>query len=82
MREYEHLGLSVATNKNLKFNGSNASDIRKHIHTCGHTSSREDLKIVGNANNDYHLRIKESLLISKYKPPLNITKSSIPLRGT
>jgi hypothetical protein len=79
VREYEHLGLSVATNKSLKFNSSNASDIRKHLHTCGHTSSLEDFKIVGNASNDYHLRIKESLLISKYKPPLNITKRSIPL---
>ena len=79
MRKYEHLGLSIRTDKSLNFNVSNASDIRKHLHSCEHTSSLVDFQIIGNVSNDFFLRIKESLLISKHKPPLNATKRSIPL---
>ena len=74
VNEYEHLRLSIRTDKTLKFNVSNASAIRKHLHSCEHTS----FQLIGNASNDI-LRIKESYLISTYEPPLNTTKRSIPL---
>ena len=35
--------------------------------------------ILGNAINNYHLSLKESLLILKLKPSLNIAKESMPL---
>ena len=35
--------------------------------------------LVGNAANKYHLKLKESFLILKIKPPLNVAKESMPL---
>ena len=35
--------------------------------------------LVGNAANKYYLKLKESLLILKMKPSLNVAKESIPL---
>ena len=34
---------------------------------------------IGNATNDFYLKLKESLLILKMKPSLNIAQESIPL---
>ena len=38
-----------------------------------------NFKIMGNSTNDYHLQLKESLLILKLKPSLNIAKESTRL---
>ena len=62
-RGYEHLGLSVLTNNKLKYNKNSATAVRTHIHDCDHASSLHDFKIIGSASNDFHLKIKESLLI-------------------
>ena len=35
--------------------------------------------LVGNAASKFHLKLKESLLILKMKPSLNVAKESIPL---
>ena len=78
-RGYEHLGLSVLTNNKLKYNKNSATAVRTHIHDCDHASSLDDFKIIGSASNDYHLKIKESLLIHKFKPTLNTQGDSIPL---
>ena len=77
-RGYEHLGVSVLTNNKLKFNKNNATAVRAHIH-LDDASSLQDIKIIGSASNDYHLKIKESLLIHKFKPTLNTQGDSIPL---
>ena len=37
------------------------------------------MKIVGNATNDFYLKLKESLLILKMKPSLNLAQESITL---
>ena len=35
--------------------------------------------LIGNATNNYHLKLKESLVILKLKPSLNIAIESMPL---
>ena len=79
VRQYEHLGLSVLTNKALKYTEKDATVIRKHCHQCEHYCTVDNFKIVGNATNDFYLKLKESLLILKMKPSLNIAQESIPL---
>ena len=79
VRLYEHLGLSIPTDKSLKYTKKNATAVRQHIEDCQHASHMYDFSIIGSATNDYHLKIKESLVISKLKPSLNTQGDSIPL---
>ena len=79
VRAYEHLGISLRTNKSFSYQKDTATEVRKHIHDCGHVSSIDNFEIIGRASNDFYLRIKESLLIKKWKPSLNITLDTIPL---
>ena len=50
----------------------------KHIHNCNQVSSIDDFQIIGAARNNYHLKIKESIVIAMLKPRLNNAKESIP----
>ena len=79
VRQYEHLGLSILTNQALKYTEKDATVIRKHCHQYEHYCTVDNFKIVGNATNDFYLKLKESLLILKMKPSLNIAQESIPL---
>ena len=80
VRQYEHLGLSVLTEKALlKYTGKDATTIRKHCHENKYCCSMDNFEIVGTAVNDFHLKLKESLLILKMKPCLNIAQQSMPL---
>ena len=38
---------------------------------CDHVVSLEDFKILASSNSVFHVKIKESLLISREKPELN-----------
>ena len=58
VREYEHLGKSIVSEKNLKYTKKDANVIRKHCQTAD-TSC---YSLAGNAANKYHLKLKESLL--------------------
>ena len=80
VRAYEHLGISLRTNNSFTYNKNNATEVRRHIHDCGHDSSIDNFSIIGRASNDFHLRIKESLLIKKLKPSLNVTLDTMPLK--
>ena len=83
VRAYEHLGLSLRTGKKFTFNAknSNNSNILEHINTQSCCQGNiANFKIVGNASNDYFLRIKKSLLIHKLKPTINSNEKSIPLQ--
>jgi len=40
----------------------------------------ENFKIIGSAANDFHLCLKESLLIQKEKPKINTSDNSMPLK--
>ena len=83
VRAYEHLGLSLRTGKKFTYNpnNNNNSGILDHIN-CQNScyGNIDNFKIIGNASNDFFLRIKESLLISKFKPSLNSKDKSIPLQ--
>ena len=83
VRAHEHLGLSFRTGNELKYTpgSSNNSGILEHIHSQNSCQGNFDnFKIVGNARNDYFLRIKESLLIKKIKPTINSNVKSTPLQ--
>ena len=79
VREYEHLGKSILTEKNLKYTEKDATAIRKHCHNHCHTADTSCFSLVGNAANKYHLKLKESLLILKMKASLNVANKSMPL---
>ena len=79
VRQYEHLGLSVFKEKALKYTEKDATAIRKHCHQNEHRCSVYNFEIVGTDVNDFHLKLKESLLILKMKPCLNIAQESMPL---
>ena len=64
---------------NLKYTEKDATAIRKHCHNHGHRADTSCFSLVGNAANKYHLKLKESLLILKMKPSLNVAKESMPL---
>ena len=79
VREYEHLGRSILTEKNLNNTEKDATVIRKHCHNHCHTTDTSCFSLVGNAANKYHLKLKKSLLILKRRPSLNVAKESMPL---
>ena len=79
VREYEHLGKSILTEKNLKYTVKDATAIRKHCYNHGHTADTSCFSLVRNAAKKYHLKLKESLPILKMKPSLNVAKESMPL---
>ena len=67
----EHMGISHLTGKNLKYNNTQATNVRQHIHDLNHIGNFDNFKPLGYARNDFELLIKESLLITKLKPTLN-----------
>ena len=46
---------------------------------CDHVVSLEDFKILASSNSEFHLKTKESILISHDKPELNRNEKSLPL---
>ena len=79
VRQYEHLGKSIVTDKTLRYSDKDATAIRKHCHSLDDLTSIDNFSILGNALNNYHLLLKDSLLILNLKPSLNVAKESIPL---
>ena len=84
VRAYEHLGRSIRTGKDFTFNPKNSNNtaVLEHIHQSKQCKgSLDSFEIIGGARNDFHLRIKESLLVKKVKPTLfNRAETSIPLK--
>ena len=76
---YEHLGLLVLTEQVLKYTEKDATAIRKHCHENKHRCNVDNVEIVGTVVNDFHLKLKGSLLILKVKPCLNIAEEPMPL---
>ena len=79
VHQCEHLGLSVLTEKALNYEEKDTTAIRKHCHENKHSCSLDNFEIVGTAVNDFHLKLKESLLILKMKSCLNIAQELMPL---
>ena len=68
IRVGEHLHVSPLTRKKSKAKTSTA--IRDHMLLCNHVVSLEDFKILASSNSEFHLKIKESLFISRDKSDL------------
>ena len=81
VRVFEHLGISLKTHKKFTFNPKckNNTAILNHINRQKCVGIMDNFKIIGSATNDFHLKIKESLLIQKNKPKLNGADQSVPL---
>ena len=79
VRQYEHLGKSTLTEKPSKYNDKDATTIRKHCHQNNHQADSSCFTLAGSASNNFYLKLKESLLILKLKPSLNVAKESMPL---
>ena len=73
----EHSGVSLLTVK--KSRAKTTTAIKDHTLFCDHVVSLEDFKILASGSSEFHLKIKESLLISRDKPELNRNEKSLPL---
>ncbi len=82
VRTFEHLGISLRTHKKFTYNPKNGNNsaILNHVNGQNCTGKEENFQIIGSASNDYHLCLKESLLIQKHKPGINTNDNSIPLK--
>ena len=69
VRVFEHLGISLRTHKKYTYNPKNVNNtaILNHINCNKCVGNQKLFKIIGSAQNDFHLCIKESLLIHKNK---------------
>ena len=79
VRQYEHLRTLIFTDKVLKYTEKDATTIRKHYYQHQHNSRHDNFQVLGNAVNNFHLQLKEFLLILKMMTYLNIAKKSMPL---
>ena len=46
---------------------------------CDQSVSFDDFKVLAPSNSEFHLKIKESLLVSRDQPILNKNEASLPL---
>ena len=73
----EHSGVSPLTGKKSK--AKTTAAIKDHMLFCNHAVSPKNFKILASSNSEFHLKIKESLLISCDKSELNRNEKSFPL---
>ena len=74
MRQYKHLGKSIVTEQPSKYKDKYATDIRKHCHQNHREADSSCFTLIDSASNNFHLKLKESLLILKLEPSLNVAK--------
>ena len=73
----EHSVISPLTNKRSKSKKSTA--VKDHMLMCDQPISFGDFKVLASSNSELHLKIKESLLISRDQSILNKNEASAPL---
>ena len=73
----KHSGVSPLTGKKSKSKESTA--VKDHMLFCDHIVSIDDFKILATSDSDFHIKVKESLLISRDEPILNKNETSLPL---
>ena len=76
VRVGEHSGISPLTNKRSKSKKSTA--VKDHMLMCDQPVSFDDFKVLASSNSEFHLKINESLLISRNQPILNRNEASLP----
>ena len=80
VRAYEHLGVSILTDNLYTYNEKTATAVKQHCHNHNHVASMDNFQVVGHADNKFHLRLKEALLIGMVKATIiNVQKTSVPL---
>ena len=62
-----------------KWSKSKKSAVKDHMLMCNQLFSFDDFKVLASSNSEFHLKIKESLLISRDQPILNKNEASLPL---
>ena len=72
----EHLGISALTGKRVK--GNDDSGIKEHLLFYNHAPDFDDFSVLATNNNDFKVKLMESLLITRDHPPLNKDKQSLP----
>lgn len=78
-RFHEHMGTSALSGKQLS--NPMQTTVLDHSRKCQTKASMQDFKVIGRDNNsEYCLRVKESLLIHRYRPKLNIQGQSVKLK--
>ena len=77
VRVGEHSGISPLNAKKSKDRKTTA--VKDHMLFCDHIVFLDDFKILTSSNSEFHLKIKESLLISRDKRELNRNEKSLPL---
>ena len=82
VRAFEHMGISLITGKKYSFNPNNINNtaILNHINCNTCNATLDNFRVIGSASNDYHLCLKERLLIQLHKPNLNTNIKSMPLK--
>ena len=73
----EHSRVSPLTR--IKSKAKITTAIKGHMLLCDHVVSLEEFKTLASSNSEFHLQIKESLLILREKPELNRNEKSLPL---
>ena len=76
VRVGEHLCVSPLTGKRSKSKTSTA--VKDHMLFCDHIVSIDDFKTLTTSDSDFHVKVKDSLLISRDEPILNKNKTSLP----
>ena len=66
VRVGEHSGILPLTRKMSKARKTTA--VKDHMLFCDHIVSLDHFKILTSSNSEFHLKVKESLLISRDKP--------------
>ena len=81
VRIFEHLGMSLATGNKFTYNPNNGNNtaIFNHINRNKCVGNKENFQIIGSAQTDSLLCIKETLLIHKNKPKINTNERSTPI---
>ena len=76
VRWWEHLSLSWRTGASIT---GVQSDINDHVGTCHTPIDTDNFNIVAREEDNFKLRLKESLFIKHHGPELNKNKYSTPL---
>ena len=73
-----NLGISARIGERGK--GDDDSAIKEHRLFCNHASDFEDFSGLATNNNDFKVTLMESFLITRYHPPFNNNKRTLPLK--
>ena len=77
VRVGKYSGVSPLTRKKSKSKKSTA--VKDYMLFCDHIVSIDDFKILATSDSDFHVKVKESLLISRDEPILNKNEMPLPL---